>query len=677
MSGALLFTLVSCDWQKRGDEEITYTDVYNNAIWQAAYERLTDEFECSTGYNALREACSTLVGDEYDSKGKKRSGVRIAKVAKEAFNSYIDKYTLTLTDTSTIEFALISEASTDENVSAYDIFAEHNPSTTLDEVDFVEKMATADLYVTLIIDTNGGDYGGDTEYTCTVGTIYTLKEPTRGDDAFLGWYISADDGEERISEDTLSVDYDCTVYAKWEEYDYTAVDYSEWDSLSGATIPYFSDYYTESFRSEFAQFISDVNAKRGTLTQAAVDSYCQQYQQKLDNGDFVQSDISRVYITANEITAEAYSAASVIVVGAEGDSYAGFADYESKIKIRGNSTAQLNKKPYNFKLGSKRSVLGMVTAKKWSLLANAMDKTLMRNAIALSLAKEMNFGYVSDYRVVEVFVNGENKGCYMLVESIDVGKQKVDIDYDSGDALLQLDGELQRHDSDVAYFYTGTYQLCLGIEHCDESTVEQIKATNEKINAVETAIETGDQTKISAVLDVTSFVDYYILLEYCKDVDANISSKWFYLKDGVLYAGPPWDFDLSMGNPSSYYIAYYTENSYNGSKSLYATKFTWFSQLLECSWFKALVTSRLTALKSTIVSYYKGDGNFIDAFCSEYQGAITRNYTSMYAGGAGWSVNTAETKYDRTPNSTYEANVSYLKTWLNDRLNWLVDYYGA
>jgi len=678
MSGVVLFTLVGCTMQKKGDEIVTYTDNYNNAIWQAAYERLSDEFNCSTGYNALREACASLNGDEYDAKGKRRSGVRISKVAKEAFNTYIDKYTLTLTDKSTMQFAIVSEETSDESISAYDIFAEHNPSTTLAEADFVTKMANADLYVTLTIDTNEGEYSGETEYSCVIGTVYTLDEPTRNDDTFLGWYTGYGDTEKKVVENTISVDYDCTVYAKWEAYDYSVVDYSEWDSLKDKDIPYFDDYYTESFITEFKQFIADVNAKRGTLTQAAIDAYCQEYQNRLNNGEYNQTDVPRVFITVktaiDDISKVSYEEATVMVVGAQGDSYAGFSDYNSKIKVRGNSTANLNKKPYNFKLSAKRSLLGMVTAKKWTLLANALDKTLMRNAIALSLAKQMNFGYSSDYRVVEVIVNGVNRGCYMLVESIDVGKQKVDIDYDNGDALLQLDTELERHDSDVAYFYTGTYQLCLGVEHCDDSTVEQVKAINNKINAVEVALETGDKTKISAVMDLTSFVDYYILLEYCKDIDASISSKWFYLKDGVLYAGPPWDFDLSMGNPGYDYYSgtgYFSEDS-TGAKGVYATRFTWFGKLMECDWFKTMVKERLTQLKPTIASFYSGSGNFIDTFCSQYQNAINSNY--WYTG---WSVSTATTKWERTPDSTYSANVSFLRTWLSNRLNWMVNYFGA
>jgi len=681
MVTVISFTLTGCNSLKRGDDTVTYTDSSNNAIWNAVYERLTEE-GCATDYNLLREACSSLKGDAYDSAGKARSGKRIYAVEKSSFNSYTDMYKLTLTDNSTIEFAIVNQLS--DSSSAYEVFVENNPQTTLAENDFVQKMSQGDLYVTLTIDANGGEYADELEHTVPIGTIYTLKTPERGDDSFLGWYSGAEQTD-KIMSNSISVDYDTTVYAAWKNYDYSAVDYTEWEKLSSSTILFFDSYFTQAFRTEFNQFIADVNAKKGTLTQAAVDAYCVEYSSRLEHGEFVQTDVARVYLVAYDINKESYTEAAVIITDKEGGSYSGFRDDSSKIKIRGNSTAKLSKTPYNIKLSSKRSVLGMVTAKKWSLLANAMDKTLMRNAVALSLAKDMGFAYSSDYRVVEVILNGRNMGCYMLVESIDTGKQKVDIDVSNGDALLQLENELSRHDDDVSYFFTGSsnsvilnVQQCFGIEKYDNAPIDYVLSVKEKVDNVEKAIKTKDQGTISAVLDVDSFVNYYILLEFCKDIDASISSKWFYIKDGIIYAGPPWDFDLSMGNPSNTYYGNsgYFEN-YLGSHGLYADNFSWLSYLLDCSWFKSTVTSRLSELKSTITSYYTGTDNFIDVFVNTYNGAITRNYASTSSGGAGWSVSTAYSAWERTPNSTYSANVSFLRTWLSERLKWMCDYYGV
>lgn len=674
----LSLTFTGCNSVERGDETVTYTDTSNNAIWNAVYERLEDA-DCATDYNMLRDACAKLKGDAYDSKGKARSGKRISSVEKSSFNDYTDMYKLTLTDNSVIEFAIINELSADS--SAYAAYVGHNPKTTLDEKSFVDKMASGDLYATVSIDTGGGTYPEDTEFTLPMGTVYTLRTPEKGDDEFLGWYTDADfTSANRITDGSVSVDCDITIYAAWDDYDYESVDYSEWDELTSTEVAYFDTCYTENFRTEFNKFVADVNAQRGNLTQAKIDAYCIEYSSRLKNGEFVTADVARVYLFMNSVSKDSYSAAEVIITDKEGGTSSGFRDGESKIKIRGNSTSGLDKKPYNIKLSSKRSVLGMVSSKKWSLLANAMDKTLMRNAVALSLAKDMGFAYSSDYRVVEVFVNGVNRGCYMLVESIDIASNKVNIDVDNGDALLQLDLQLSRHDDDVSYFYTGSSsdpvfagQQCFGIEKYDYAPIDYVKSVKERVDNVEIAIASGDRETISAVIDVDSFVNYYILLEYCKDVDAALSSKWFYLKDDVLYAGPPWDFDLSMGNPSYTYYggSGYFEN-YTGSHGLYANKFLWFEALLECSWFTALVTQRLTELSDVIASYYTGDGNFVDSFLDEYWDVANRNYST-----AGWSVSVAVSAWERDPNSSYYANVSFLKSWLSERHEWLKKYYGA
>ncbi len=83
-------------------------------------------------------------------------------------------------------------------------------------------------------------------------------------------------------------------------------------------------------------------------------------------------------------------------------------DFASDIKIRGNSTAGAEKKPYNFKLSKKQELLGMKgKAKKWSLLANAFDKALIRNALVMQLATTMGLDYTSECRFVDIYISME------------------------------------------------------------------------------------------------------------------------------------------------------------------------------------------------------------------------------------------------------------------------------
>ena len=86
-------------------------------------------------------------------------------------------------------------------------------------------------------------------------------------------------------------------------------------------------------------------------------------------------------------------------------------DSESTVKVRGNSTSSGAKKPYNIKLSAKKDVLEMGRAKKWCLLANMYDKTMLRNKLSYDFAAEIGMDFVSSSEFVELYLNGEYRGC--------------------------------------------------------------------------------------------------------------------------------------------------------------------------------------------------------------------------------------------------------------------------
>ncbi len=110
---------------------------------------------------------------------------------------------------------------------------------------------------------------------------------------------------------------------------------------------------------------------------------------------------------------------------------------ECEVKGRGNTTWAFNKKPYAIKLGSKAEVLGMPKHKRWVLLANAIDMSMMRNIVGFEIAKIVfNRNGVANSRgnvwtprghSVELVLNGEHKGNYLLCEQIKIDENRVDI----------------------------------------------------------------------------------------------------------------------------------------------------------------------------------------------------------------------------------------------------------
>ena len=124
--------------------------------------------------------------------------------------------------------------------------------------------------------------------------------------------------------------------------------------------------------------------------------------------------------------ADGYQKATISITDTDGSVLSDSCSF----KVRGNTTAMtfVDKKAYTFKFEKKKDVLGMGKAKKWALLANAFDPTMLRNYMGFELARHLELPYTSEHRLVEVFVDGSYRGCYELAEPIQEGKERVNID---------------------------------------------------------------------------------------------------------------------------------------------------------------------------------------------------------------------------------------------------------
>ena len=158
-----------------------------------------------------------------------------------------------------------------------------------------------------------------------------------------------------------------------------------------------------------------------------------------------QGDIRTIYVTTDgtTITKEKKVPAQITVVDKEGgDLYEDNVTYDTiesdgTIKVRGNSTSVADKKTFNISFSKAKNVFGMGKAKKWSLLANAFDKSLIRNRLAMEFATSLGLKYTSKSTYVDLYINDVYYGNYLLIESVEVGENRVDIKSDgSNDVLL-------------------------------------------------------------------------------------------------------------------------------------------------------------------------------------------------------------------------------------------------
>lgn len=223
-------------------------------------------------------------------------------------------------------------------------------------------------------------------------------------------------------------------------------------------------------------------------------------------------------------------------------------EYEGvEIKGRGNTTWGQEKKPYRIKFEQKEDLFGLGKARKWNLLANALDGTDLRTETAFYLEEMLGMKYRFEGQFVELYIDGDYRGLYYLTHAVEISKEVVDL-RDSIGVLVELDN---------IYWETGkSYRTKNGSHLSVKDMMQEDKEDEvmsnflEDYNGLEVAAEKKDFEKISELIDVESFAQYYLLSEFTVNPDAYWTSFYMY-KDGVndvIHAGPGWDFDLSLGN---------------------------------------------------------------------------------------------------------------------------------
>ncbi|MBR3645348.1 MAG: CotH kinase family protein, partial [Lachnospiraceae bacterium] len=405
------------------------------------------------------------------------------------------------------------------------------------------------------------------------------------------------------------------------------------------------------------------------------------------------TEVPQVYIyTDKEITKEYHESKDVTVTIADkdGGTQKDIIDSSSNIKIRGNSTASADKKPWNIKFDSKTDVLGMGKGKKWCLLANAYDKSLMRNKMVYEFGKKMGMPYTSDSRYVDVYLNGKYNGNYLLTVPVEVKKERINIkayDSESNDILLEVG---TRYESDVNHFKTGYYGMTFDVNDPEkdgdldnELVLAKINRVNTFLTEFEKALAKVKYEKVKPYIDVQSFVDMYVVNEYFKNADFSFSSTRFYIKDNVLYAGPLWDFDLSCGNVNpKQYTGYYTDGI--GHEGLYGTNMLWFKKLMQIPEFQEAVKKRFESLQYSIQNLYKEDSQeslSINMFLYEYGNSIERDSRPIADLGAGWKLSGGGgyvgISYTTTAKWTqWEQPIDFLRDWLKKRNEWMCAEWG-
>jgi hypothetical protein len=222
---------------------------------------------------------------------------------------------------------------------------------------------------------------------------------------------------------------------------------------------------------------------------------------------------------------------------------------------RGNASRSFPKKPYRIKFDKKQHVLDApAKAKKWTLINNYGDKTLMRNMLAFELSRRMGMTYTPYGTAVDVLLNGEYKGCYQLCDQVEINKNRINITEmtskdNEGSALtggyfVEIDAYANQEKS----WFNSNKGNPVTIKSPDEDSI-----TTQQKNYIK-----GYFNKMEAdwksYLDLNSFLRHFLVGELSGNTDTYWSVYMYKDRDDdMMYTGPVWDFDLAFNNDQRTY----------------------------------------------------------------------------------------------------------------------------
>jgi CotH kinase protein/Secretion system C-terminal sorting domain len=373
--------------------------------------------------------------------------------------------------------------------------------------------------------------------------------------------------------------------------------------------------------------------------------------------------------------------------------------YKNKIGIemRGSTSQSISdKKPYSIELrdatGKELEIplLGLPKHEDWALIAPYSDKTLMRDALMYKWGSEM-MAWAAKTRFCEVIVNGAYRGVYVLTERIKRGKDRVNIakmdssmisgDNLTGGYIVKID-KSTGNPSGFSTGWNSTIPTSTGkfiTFQYDYPKPEDIQSAQRgyirsAVAEMETAMNSArfaDSTVgYAKYWDVNSLVDFFILNEVARNVDGYRLSTYFHKDRNSVNSkfkmGPIWDFNIALGNAD--YCA-------GGSPYGWAYQFNlvcpndgwgvpfWWDKLLSDPNFKKKVGNRWKQLRQKELAFTRVN-TLIDSMYNNLGDAATRNFQQ-------WNILNRYVWPNARVNGSYWGEITYLRSWLTDRINWL------
>lgn len=362
------------------------------------------------------------------------------------------------------------------------------------------------------------------------------------------------------------------------------------------------------------------------------------------------------------------------------------ATFQSNIQVRyrGNSSRRFSKKGYLIRLideqglKKKTSMLGMSSYNEWALHGPFLDKTLMRNYVCMNIIGQV-MPYTPDVRFVQLYVDDEFQGLYVLEETIAEGEGRVNITKaEDKDRHISYIIRVDNDPADIRSLDTLDYYTFMladktrlsivypGTTRISEEWNTYIEQDFSKFEKALFSYDFQDPIKgYRAYIDVDSFVDYYIFMEFFGVKDFGSRSTYLY-KDvkGKICMGPVWDFNNAMDN-------FFQKQPDTG---IQFAETIWFRTLLKDDYFVNKVVNRYHELRKSVLdeTYLL---NYIDEVQTFLGQEIERNYEIWgYSFDPALVTSSEKLSPDERNPSSYEEAIQEMKEFITVRGGWLDEH---
>ncbi|MFN8318607.1 MAG: CotH kinase family protein [Saprospiraceae bacterium] len=365
------------------------------------------------------------------------------------------------------------------------------------------------------------------------------------------------------------------------------------------------------------------------------------------------------------------------------------------IELRGSSSQSFPKKAYSFETRDAQgedkdvSIFGWPEESDYILYPSYHEKSLMHNVLAMELFRSMGF-YASRTQFVEVLIDQNYMGVYVVMEKIKRSKGRVDIaklepeeiagDEVTGGYIVKIDKQTGSQSggwlSNYPSLSTFPKNIFFQYHYPEDGAFQQRAYIKDYVSSFESSLKSPfykDADKgYRKWINVESFIYYWILNEVSRNVDGYRLSTFLYKdkdsKGGKLTIGPPWDFDIAFGNAD-----YCNGQSYQGFSWQFNTICPEDGYQLPFWWDKLLQDSFFLDSLSKVYDYQRKEGSLrkefifslIDSMSYELQEAQVRNFKK-------WNILGQYVWPNPSPiPSSWQGEVQELKNWIGERLIWL------